>query len=281
DRSTVHVLDASRVVDVVSNLLSEERRSTFEQENRALQQRLRDQHGARRERPLLRYEQALANRLAIDPSGAAPPQPPFFGRRVLADVPLAELRPYIDWTFFFAAWDLKGHFPAILEHPKYGEAARELYDNAQLLLERIARENLLTASGVYGFWPAAGEDDDVVGYRDVGHRGELGRVPMLRQQEAMAGGQRDLAPAGFRGPTDYIGAFAVTAGLGADDLARRLEREHDDYSAILVKALADRLAEAFATYLHRTTVNEAGIRPAFGYPACPDHSETFTLFSLV
>jgi len=157
-----------------------------------------------------------------------------------------------------------------------------VYESAQLLLERIAREKLLTASGVYGFWPAAGEDDDVVVYRDREHHGELARFNMLRQQETMASGQRNLSLADFVGPhDDFIGAFAVTAGLGAEDLARRFEREHDDYSAILVKALADRLAEAFATYLHRTTLNEAGIRPAFGYPACPDHSEKFTLFSLL
>src|SRR5262249_48884973 len=161
-------------------------------------------------------------------------------------------------------------------------------------LERIVREKLLTASGVYGFWPAAAEDDDVVIYRDAEHLGELARFPMLRQQETMASGQPNLSLADFVRPAnpssgrsgdtaqaEFIGAFAVTAGLGADDLARRFERERDDYSAILVKALADRLAEAFATYLHRTALTEAGIRPAFGYPACPDHSEKFTLFSLL
>src|SRR5439155_16925189 len=273
DRSTVHVLDASRVVDVVSSLMSDDRRSTFEDQNRALQQRLREQHGARKERPLLRYDLALANRLTIDWAGEPAAEPPFLGRRLLADVPLADLIPYIDWTFFFAAWELKGTFPAVLDHPQYGQAARDVYDNAQLLLERIVREKLLTASGVYGFWPAASEADDIVVYRDREHAGELARFNMLRQQETMASGQRNLSLADFVGPhDDFIGAFAVTAGLGADDLARRFEREHDDYSAILVKALADRLAEAFATYLHRTTLNEAGIRPAFGYPACPDHS---------
>jgi len=282
DRTTVHVLDASRVVDVVSSLLSDDRRPAFEQENRTLQQRLREQHAARKERPLLRYDEALANRLTIDWAREPAAAPPCVGRRVLADVPLADLIPHIDWTFFFAAWELKGVFPAILDHPQYGQAARELYENARQLLDRIVREKLLTASGVYGFWPAAGEDDDVVVYRDSEHRGELARFNMLRQQEAMASGQSNLSLADFVAPTgDFIGAFAVTAGLGADDLARRFEREHDDYSAILVKALADRLAEAFATYLHRTTLNDAGIRPAFGYPACPDHSEKFKLFALL
>jgi 5-methyltetrahydrofolate--homocysteine methyltransferase len=314
DESTVHVLDASRVVDVVSSLLSDDRRAAFEQENRALQQRLREQHGARKERPLLTYAAALGNRLKIDWARETLPEPAFVGRRVLADMPLADLIPYIDWTFFFAAWELKGTFPAILQHPKYGTAARELFDNAQLLLERIVREKLLTASGVYGFWPAASEDDDIVVYRDRAHTGELLRFNLLRQQEAMASGQSNVSLADFIAPafappalrrgnpeqhrTDYIGAFAVTAGLGADDLAHRFEREHDDYSAILVKALADRLAEAFAAYLHHVArkewnIDEArstedllheahrGIRPAFGYPACPDHSEKFKLFPLL
>jgi len=301
--STLHVLDASRVVDVVSSLLSDDRRAAFEQENRDLQERLREQHGARKERPLLAYGSALGNRLKIDWTRETLPEPSFIGRRVLADVPLADLVPYIDWTFFFAAWELKGTFPAILDHPKYGAAARDLFDNARLLLDRIVGEKRITASGVYGFWPAASEDDDIVVYRDREHTGELLRFNLLRQQEAMASGQANLSLADFikprgAGPTDFIGAFAVTAGLGADDLARRFEGEHDDYSAILVKALADRLAEAFAAHLHHVArrdwgidergstadiLHEAhrGIRPAFGYPACPDHSEKFKLFTLL
>ncbi|PYR39652.1 MAG: methionine synthase, partial [Acidobacteria bacterium] len=265
DRTTVHVLDASRVVDVVSSLLSDDRRPAFERENRDLQQRLREQHGARRERPLVPYPAALANRLRIDWAHESIPTPPFVGRRLLADVPLADLVAYIDWTFFFAAWELKGRFPAILDHPAYGAAARELYDNARALLDRIVAERLLTASGVYGFWPAASEDDDIVVYRDVDHHGELARFNMLRQQEALPSGQPHLsladfiAPRGARADTDYIGAFAATGGLGADDLARRFEREHDDYDAILVKALADRLAEAFAAYLHARARKEWGI----------------------
>jgi len=302
--STVHVLDASRVVDVVSSLLSDDRRAPFEEENRALQERLREQHGARRERPLLSYASALANRLPIDWTRETLPEPVFDGRRVLTDVPLAALVPYIDWTFFFSAWELKGRFPAILQHPEYGKAARELYDNAQPLLDRIVADKLLTASGVYGFWPAAAEDDDIVVYRDRRHTGELVRFNLLRQQEVIADGKPNLsladfiAPRGAQSATDFIGAFAVTAGLGADDLAHRFERELDDYSAILVKALADRLAEAFAAYLHQQArkdwgIDQArstndvlhethrGIRPAFGYPACPDHSEKFKLFDLL
>ena len=304
--ATIHVLDASRVVDVASSLLSEERRPAFERENRELQDRLREQHSARRERPLISYGAALANRLAIDWTRERLAEPAFTGRRVLAGVSLAEIVPYIDWTFFFTAWDLKGRFPAILDHPQYGPAARDLYAAAQVLLDRIVREERLTASGVYGFWPAASEDDDIVVYRDRQLTGELVRFNMLRQQEAMASGQPNLSLADFVAPrtsrsagvVDYLGAFAVTAGLGADDFARAFEREHDDYSAIIVKALADRLAEAFAAYLHRMarrdwgiddgttpedsiTERHRGIRPAFGYPACPDHSEKFELFDLL
>src|SRR5206468_5360284 len=141
-------------------------RPVFEDRNRTLQSRLRDQHSARRERPLLPYEMALANRLKIDWAAAAPATPAFLGRRVLADVPLEELVPYIDWTFFFAAWELKGRFPAILDHPQYGKAARELYENGRALLDRIVSDRLLTASGVYGFWPDASEGDDVAVYAE-------------------------------------------------------------------------------------------------------------------
>ncbi|HZT75681.1 MAG TPA: methionine synthase [Vicinamibacterales bacterium] len=296
-QTTVHVLDASRVVDVVSSLISEERRDAFAQSNRELQETLRTQHRARQERPLLTYAQARANRLAIDWTRESIPTPSFLGRRTLM-LPLDALVPFIDWTFFFAAWELKGRFPAILEHPQYGAAARELYDNARRLLDRIVREQLLTAKAVYGFWPAASEGDDLVLFGDEARNGEIARFSMLRQQEAMAAGQPNLSLADFVGPRDYLGAFAATAGLGADALAARFEAEHDDYDAILVKALADRLAEAATAFLHKRAredwgVDEAvsaddliaekhrGIRPAFGYPACPDHSEKFALFDLL
>ena len=302
-QTTVHVLDASRVVDVVSSLLNDTRRPDFERDNRELQIQLRDQYSARRERPLLPYDVALKNRLKIDWPHEALPEPSFVGRRVLAKVPLEQIVPYIDWTFFFAAWELKGRFPAILEHPQYGAAARDLYENGRALLDRVISERLLTANGVYGFWPAASEDDDIVVYRDREKTGELVRFNMLRQQEAIADGKPNLSLADFIAPraaatTDYLGAFAVTAGLGADALAVRFERDNDDYNAILVKALADRLAEAFAAYLHATARAEwgiqerlssadilaeahRGIRPGFGYPACPDHSEKFKLFELL
>jgi len=302
-RSTVHVLDASRVVDVVSSLLSDAQRPEFERGNRSLQEELRVQHSARRERPLLTYEAALGNRLTIDWARETPATPSFIGRRLLDSVPLGELVPYIDWTFFFTVWELKGRFPAILDHPQYGSAARELYENAQTLLKRIVAERLLTAKGVYGFWPAVSEADDIVVYRDREQTGELTRFSMLRQQEAQADRKPNLSLADFVAAreaqvTDYIGAFAVTAGLGASDLVHSFERSHDDYNAIMVKALADRLAEAFAAYLHATVRREWGIhegvtaedivaerhrsiRPGFGYPACPDHSEKFKLFELL
>jgi len=300
DHSTVHVLDASRVVDVVSSLLSDDRRRAFEQENRQRQDKLREQHSARKERPLLSYDAARANRFAIDWSRETIAIPAFLGRRMMQAIPLEELVPYIDWTFFFVAWDLKGRFPEILDHPQYGKAARDLYASAQLLLERIVGDELLTANAVYGFWPAASVQDDIVLYDDPDRPRELTRLVMLRQQEAMATGQPNLSLADFVAPSgDFLGAFAVTAGIGASQLARRFEQEHDDYSAILVKAIADRLAEAGAAYLHRRArhdwgIDEAtttqaeviaekhrGIRPAFGYPACPDHSEKFKLFELL
>jgi 5-methyltetrahydrofolate--homocysteine methyltransferase len=302
-QATVHVLDASRVVDVASNLLSDSLRPGFESANRARQEGLREQYRTRRERPLVPYQAALKNRLKIDWASERLPPPAFIGRRVLDRVPLEDLVPYIDWTFFFAAWELKGRFPAILDHPQYGAAARELFDHAQVLLGRIVGERLLRASGVYGFWPAASEGDDIVVYRDRERTGELTRFNMLRQQETVADGKPSLSLADFIADrsspaSDSIGAFAVTAGLGAEDLAGCFERSLDDYSAIIVKALADRLAEAFAAYAHARVRREwgiderltpedvlaerhRGIRPGFGYPACPDHSEKFKLFDLL
>jgi 5-methyltetrahydrofolate--homocysteine methyltransferase len=300
----VHVLDASRAVDVVGSLLSNSSRDRFVQTTRETQQQLREHHGRRSERPLLTWAEARANRLSLDWTEADVPVPTFTGRREV-EVPLDDLVPYIDWTFFFNAWELKGRVPTIFDHPKYGTAARELYDNAQLLLGRIVRERLLTARGVYGFWPAAGESEDIVVFEDDRRERERMRFPMLRQQEPIADGRpnrclTDYVAPRTSGRRDYIGAFAVTAGLGADALVTRFEAEHDDYSAILVKALADRLAEAFAEYLHaqarlawgyaegEALTNEEliveryrGIRPAFGYPACPDHTEKGTLFDLL
>jgi 5-methyltetrahydrofolate--homocysteine methyltransferase len=281
----VHVLDASRVVGVVSDLLDPERRARLDLENRADQDRLRDLHAEKERKPLLPLAQARENRHQVSFDDL--PVPEFTGREVV-EPELATLREYVDWQFFFHAWELKGKFPAILDQP----AARELYDDAQRLLDRIVDERLLTARGVFGFWPAHADGDDVV--LDDTH------FSFLRQQSDYGDSRPNRSLADYVAPEgDHLGAFAVTAGIGADELAARYAAEHDDYHAIMVKALADRLAEAFAEYLHEVArrawyetgpklPNEQliaerfrGIRPAFGYPACPDHSEKPKLFALL
>ena len=300
----VHVHDASRAVDVVSSLLGD-KRNEFDRVNRETQEGTRQKYAGRKEKPLLTIERARANRLKYDWDEHVIASPSFIGRRYLEEVDLAKIAKFIDWTFFFTAWELKGRFPAILDHPQQGPAARELYENAQALLKRIIDEKLLTARGVYGFWPANSIGDDIVLYKDDSRRDELVRLPMLRQQEVIADGRPNRSLADFIAPKeslvpDYLGLFAVTAGLGADELAKQFERSLDDYNAIMVKALADRLAEAFAEYLHaqarkdwgygaeeKLTAEDLvaekyrGIRPAYGYPACPDHSEKFKLFDLL
>jgi 5-methyltetrahydrofolate--homocysteine methyltransferase len=302
--ATVHVLDASRAVDVVSSLLSDRQRDAFVAGARAEQAKVREKYAGRREKAVLPLAAARANHLKTDWDNLEVPAPWFVGRRIV-EPPLEDLLPYIDWTFFFTAWELKGRFPAILDHPEYGAAARDLYQHAQSLLKRIVAEKLLTARGVYGFWPANAEGDDIAVYKDDSRRVTLARFHMLRQQEPIADGRPNRSLADFVAPReslapDYLGAFAVTAGIGADALAKDFERRHDDYNAIIVKALADRLAEAFAEYLHAQARKDwgydkdeslgaedlieekyRGIRPAFGYPACPDHTEKAALFTLL
>ena len=296
---TVHVPDASRVVDVVASLINPELKPAFERANRAHHVKLREQHAGKRERPTLLLDKARTNRLKLDFGGGGHPSglpvPAFTGLKKV-DVALVDLVPFIDWQFFFAAWELKGRFPAILKDATIGAAATELYGHAQALLKQIVDGKLIRARGVYGFWKANSQGDDIV--LDTGVR-----FPMLRQQEVIADNKPNrsladfIAPAGS-GVTDYLGAFAVTAGLGVDELVKKYEGKHDDYSAIIVKALADRFAEAFAEYLHAEARKDwgivdqlsnddlidekfQGIRPAFGYPACPDHSEKTTLFDLL
>jgi 5-methyltetrahydrofolate--homocysteine methyltransferase len=214
--------------------------------------------------------------------------------------------PFIDWQFFFAAWELKGRFPKIFDDPKIGTAARDLYDHAQQLLKQIVDGKFVRARGAFGFWPANSDGDDVVLWTasEAGRPKKVAaRFPMLRQQELIADDKPNRSLSDFVAPidsgiTDYVGAFAVTAGIGVDALVKKYEAAHDDYSAIIVKAIADRLAEAFAEYLHAearkewgfgdTLANDdlidekyRGIRPAFGYPACPDHSEKARLFDLL
>ena len=302
---TVHVLDASRAVDVVSSLLSDDKRPDYLVQVRADQEELRVKYGARTERAILTYEQAKANPLKTDWDTLEIAVPWFVGKRILENEPLEKIVPYIDWTFFFSAWDLKGKFPAIFDHPDYGAAARDLYEHAQALLKRIVAEQRFTARGVYGFWPANSVGDDIIVYKDDARNSELARFHMLRQQEPIADGRPNRSLADFVAPKasmapDYIGAFAVTTGIGVDELVKEFEAQHDDYHAIMAKALADRLAEAFAEYLHarvrddwgygkgeQFTLEELaqekyrGIRPAFGYPACPDHTEKKTLFELL
>jgi 5-methyltetrahydrofolate--homocysteine methyltransferase len=282
----VHVLDASRVVRVVSDLLDTERRATLDTENRADQERLRDLHAEKERKPLLPLARARENRLRVGFDDLAEPE---FTGRLLVEPELATLREYIDWQFFFHAWELKGKFPQILEQP----AARELYDDAQAQLDEIVSDKLLQARGVFGFWAARAEGDDVL--LDEGTR-----FCFLRQQADYGDSRPNRSLADYVAPEgDHLGAFAVTAGIGAEELAARFAAEHDDYHAIMVKALADRLAEAFAEYLHEVARRAwyetgpklpseqliaerfRGIRPAFGYPACPDHSEKSKLFALL
>lgn len=300
----IHVLDASRAVGVVSSLLDDARKIDYDRTNRAEQERLREVHAGKQERPLIPIEEARKRRLKIDWSKEPLPRPDFSGRRVLDDIPIADIVPYIDWTFFFTAWDLKGTFPRILDDPKMGSAARDLYENGRKLLDAIVAERLLRLRAVYGFWPANSLDDDIVLYEDETRASEAARFPTLRQQQVKAPSEPCLALADFVAPanngrTDWVGAFAVTAGIGADELAAKFERELDDYRAIMVKAIADRLAEALTEWLHEKARREwyarneklgtanlidekfEGIRPAFGYPSCPDHSEKQTLFRLL
>jgi len=307
DEPTVHVLDASRVIGVVSKLLDPKGKKALDAKNREEQDKMRRLFAAKQDRPMLPLELARENGMQSDWKSVDRPEPAFLGTKVVDDVTVETLRPFIDWTMFFSAWDLKGRYPKILEHEKHGEAARELFENAQTLLDRIAKEKLLTLRGVYGFWRANADGDDIVLYEDAERTTEKLRFPMLRQQAVKHGDQPYWSLADFVAPVtgdhrfpDHVGAFAVTGGLGADDLAKAFEADHDDYNAIMVKALADRLAEAFAEYLHSVVRREwgygenedlsgddliaeryRGIRPAFGYPACPDHTPKGPLFELL
>jgi 5-methyltetrahydrofolate--homocysteine methyltransferase len=362
--STVHVLDASRAVGVVNSLLNEESKAEFDAKIRKDYAALREQHAAKAgEKKLLTLEEAQANRTPIDWSNYTPPKPEFLGVRVyfskpgsavvsatpgeavpgsrtsesqssslrdarapqIVGVALATIASYIDWSPFFHTWELRGRYPAIFDDPNIGKQARELFDDAQQLLDKIVAEGLLVARGVYGFWPANSVGDDIDVYRDEGRSEKLATFYFLRQQMRKPAGQANHCLADFVAPlsnppvtqsaerarpgfpsavgdpqsVDYLGGFAVTIH-GADELAAKFSSSHDDYSAILVKALADRLAEAFAEYLHQQAriawgfgrnenlsqddlVREKyrGIRPAAGYPACPDHVEKRTLFKLL
>jgi 5-methyltetrahydrofolate--homocysteine methyltransferase len=301
EQPVVHVLDASRAVNVVSSLLSATGKAELDQKNRAEQEMLRSSFLAGPTKPLVPFAEAVKKADALTFGTAEVAQPAFVGRRTI-EMPLGDLVPYVDWTFFFTAWELNGKYPQIFEHPKYGKPARELFDHAQPLLSQLAKDGRVKARGAYGIWPANRDGEDVVLFTDETRTSEAARFPMLRQQRDQEGGpQRSLADfVGPRGVPDHVGAFAVTAGLGAAELVAELKAKHDDYSAILVQALTDRLAEAFAEALHekvrglwghgepsRLTSEELiaekyrGIRPAFGYPACPDHTAKKELFALL
>ncbi len=311
--STVHVLDASRAVGVVNALLNEQLKSDFDKQTRGDYERLRREHAAKTDqKKLLPLEQARANRTPIDWRSYVPSKPEFLGVRVYVpgkiSIAVNDLVPYIDWSPFFHAWELRGRYPAIFDDPKMGKQARELFDDAQELLERIAAKNLLIPRGVYAFWPANAVGDDVHVYADDVRTEKIATFYFLRQQMQKPAGQFNHCLADYVASVDggqkpplqdYLGGFAVSIH-GADELAEEFKLQHDDYSAIMTKALADRLAEAFAEYLHKEAriawgferneqlshadmIREKyrGIRPAAGYPACPDHAEKRALFDLL
>ena len=305
---TVYVNDASRAVGVVSALLGRDTRARYVGEVRSEYARIAAAH-ARGEQAKQRLSlvAARANALRLDWSGAyVPPAPQLFGTRIFTEIPIAELVDYIDWTPFFATWELNGKYPAILTDPALGEAARNLHADAQDMLRRMIAEGWFTARAAIGFWPANSEGDDILVFADESRKTPIATLHTLRQQLARREGRANVALADFVAPRasglrDYIGAFAVTAGIGEDAVVERFKHANDDYSAIMAKALADRLAEALAEYMHRRVrrefwaydPNEAlstdeliaetyrGIRPAPGYPAQPDHTEKSTLFGLL
>ncbi len=303
----VWVKDASRSVPVVSQLLNETQRETLLTSVREDYDALRARHAAKAtERPLTSLSAARANATPVDWTAGVPLEPRALGITELLDYPLAELREFIDWTPFFAAWEIKGRFPDVLNTPGVGEAARKLYEDAQVMLDAIIAEKWLTAHGVIGLFPANAVGDDIEVYADRSRSAVLATLRGLRQQGEHRDGIPNRAMADFVAPVgsglvDHVGGFAVTAGLGAHERVMAFKAEHDDYSAILLESLADRLAEAFAERLHQRVRTEfwghspeeslgndeliaeryQGIRPAPGYPACPDHTEKETLFELL
>jgi 5-methyltetrahydrofolate--homocysteine methyltransferase len=304
-REVVHVKDASRCAPVCEKLLSAEKRPLFDAENRAFQAQMVAAYQRKQELKLVSYREAVEGRFQTDWAAHEIPVPSFLGVRTLCDYPLEQLVPYIDWAQFFAAWEMRGKFPEILEHPDRGPEAKKLYDDARRLLDQIIGNRWLRAAGVYAFWPAAASGDDIILYEDDSRSEEKARLHNLRQQWLSDTRRSYFCNSDFIAPADsgrkdYLGGFAVTGGLGTDKLVARCEADYDDYSAIMAKVFADRLAEAFAERLHEIVRQDwgfgqgenlsvaemldekyRGIRPAPGYPSLPDHTEKRTLFELL
>ena len=302
---TVYVPDASRAVGVTTQLLSRDARAGFVAEVAADYVRIREQHAAKKGPALVPLAQARANAFAADWTGYEPPRPSFLGRREFRNVDLAAIAEVIDWGPFFQTWELAGPYPAILDDPVVGASARGVLADGRAMLKRIIAERWLAANGVLGFWPASARDEDLVLWQDESRSTPALTWHGLRQQNAKAPGKPNYALADFvapqAGPHDYLGAFAVTAGIGIERKLAEFERAKDDYAALMLKSLADRLAEAFAEWLHRKVRRELwgyardetlgvdalvreqyrGIRPAPGYPACPDHAVKAPLFDLL
>jgi 5-methyltetrahydrofolate--homocysteine methyltransferase len=301
---TVHVLDASRCVGVVDSLLNPDLRPAFEETNTKLHKKLVASYENRKVK-LAPFAEACSKRFQTDWQTVQIDRPAFTGTRQLSDVPLAEIVPFIDWSPFFSTWELKGKYPKIFQDPTVGEVARELFENAEQLLTDLVTNRRLTANGVYGFWPAAADGEDIVLFTDESRGEELARFHMLRQQWQRKGQSEYRSLVDYIAPRDsdredFLGAFAVTTGLGTAELCAKFDADLDDYNSIMVKALSDRLAEAFAEMLHQRARQDwgfgsdealssddliaekyRGIRPAPGYPACPDHTEKRTLFNLL
>ena len=304
----VYVPDASRAVGVCSTLLSDELRPPFIEKLKVEYQQVRERNANRKPRGTVHpYPKAIERRLKLDWDTYTPPTPSFTGVKVFDDYPLTELVDFIDWTPFFISWDLAGKYPRILDDKVVGEAARNLFDDAQAMLHKLIDEKLIKASGVIGFWPANTVNaDDIAVYNDAGE--QISTLHHIRQQQLKPGKENepnrslaDFVAPQDSGKKDYIGGFVVTTGIGAEELARQYQKEGDDYNSIMVKALADRLAEAFAEHMHQRVRKEfwgyqpdeqldndalireqySGIRPAPGYPACPDHTEKTQLFELL
>jgi 5-methyltetrahydrofolate--homocysteine methyltransferase len=273
----------------------------YVQQIRSEQEKIRQQHAGPQAK-LVSLVDARTNSLKVDWKTEDVAKPAFTGVRSITPS-VAEIIPFIDWSPFFHTWELRGRYPAILKHEKYGEQATKLFEEAQVLLQKISKQNWLQLKGVYGFFPANSIGDDVELYTDDSRKQVQTRFHFLRQQMEKPAGQSSFSLADFvapKGTPDYLGAFAVTAGIGADELVKKFKADHDDYQAILLESLADRLAEGFAEYLHKRARIEwgygakenlntdqlieeeyRGIRPAAGYPACPDHTEKWTLWKLL